>query len=1147
MAEEGSEPAATEKPLLDLWHAGAATGASNDLGRHFRSGGPVDGGVTERFALLGENGTATQAEINALKSGLEQALTQIDANLVSQVFAERLPVVGNNLLAAAGGGAVPLHYVNALKAAIVSGLGTLAGGGTYTAAQVKGALDSALTAAGIGGMGATVDLSNASDPVLGFVTTRIFGALATPIKADLGLPNLGLKTSGTAQTVFAHTFNFSAGLDSGGFYVATAPDTTRFSVEVTTRLPGFSADAEMASIRFRAAEVPARQSDFSGRFNLMLKDPGNDGRLRLNELSGDLLDATLTADGGVKLDLDSILPAAAAMPAIGTELNIRWSFLNAVVNPSDDNTAFGFAPDVRFNNTTINLVSFFRNFALRMLNQIDRATQPLKPVIDVLRTPIPLLSDLGSKDVTLLDLAGLEPAQTAAIQGLVDISSLADKVAKFTTSDLVEIDLGSVVVLGDLRTALPKDLEVSIQRIPPSLPFQNGNLAQFLNGVGSVGGRGLSFPILTDFKNVGQLLLGQNVDLFAYKTGLGFDKEFSQYYPVLGFIGVKLGGHFGMAAQFDFGFDTQGLKDYAAGNFTDPDKVFNGFYARSTDDGGAPVTGFQIDGGVIAGIEANIGFAAAGVDGDLTATIDFALDFALDPTGGGKVRGGTLTTTPVGDLFDPAGELTTGLHAYLEIGISSFSIEFSFDSPRFTLLNFDGDRSNRPVIASKVGSDLALNVGPRSAQRLIGNLLDIGEAVSIRNVLDPLSGNAVSLALTAYKFSELHGFPARIVADGGEHADELTMAADVNIPAYFSGGVNRDILTGGAADDQLDGGEGPDVLSSNGGNDTLRGGPGNDRLIGGAGSDLIDGGDGTDTVAYTCSKTPVAVSLRTGLGTGGDAQGDVLRNVEVLIGSPLPFGDLSQRYSKLTGKPVPEGTGDTLEGSDGPDFIQGLGGADNINGGAGNDTLYGDSNQTNGPLPSATGFDVDTLRGGLGDDRLYGGEDDDDLDGGPGRDFLEGGPGNDHLRTLDPGSVDFLEGGEGINRLTADYSDKPVPVSFFAGQLTNFDFADGDLAHDFQQLGEFHTADFDDVIRLDGPADDSYANAIYTNGGNDLVYTGGGRDTIFGGAGHDTLYAGPGDNYVTPAMGTILSSAAGLKRCWISPVACHGEPTVTPC
>ncbi len=1175
----------------------------------------------------------TQTQVETLKSGFGAALASIDANVAAQVFAETLPIVGNNLGDAATAGAAQLHYVGNLKTALMSGLNSLQGSATYTAVEVEGAINNALAGAGIGGLGATVDLSDASDIVLHLVTNANYGALTTPIEGDIGLPKLGLHTSGDAQTTVGNVFNFSAGLDSGGFYVA-AGSPNNFTITTDTKTPGFNGSADMASLRLVAVDHGAQPTDFQGTFDLNLKDPGGDGKLRVSELGGDLVDATLTGGGGLHLDLNSNLPVGAALPKFSTEFDVSWSFGNAVVDPADDNTDFGTAPVISFNNNKLNLGSFFDSFAGRTLNEISTVTAPLQPVIDILTTPIPILSDLGSSKVTLLDFAGLSPETTAAIKGLADIVTLANKTATFTNDGNVNLDLGSLSVSGDVRTDLPENLLLGILRQPGVLSSQNADAADFVNGLSSIAGGGLSFPILTDFKSIGELLLGQDVDLFDYKTAFGFDKEFSQYFPVLGFIGVKLGGHFGLSAQFDFGFDSQGLKDYATGGYVDPNDIFNGFYVRATDDAGAPVTGFQISAGVIAGIEANIGIASAGVDGDLTATVDFALNSALDPTGEGKIRGDTLTSTPIGDLFDPSGEFTTGLRAYLEIGIDPFSIEFSFDSPRITLINFDGDKDNHAILASNIGGgDLALNVGPRAVDRQLGNLMDVGEAYYIDVQHVPIT-NQSFLNINAFGFDEAHNnLPGRIIGDGADHADSLVVAADVNIPVVFTGGANRDVLTGGAAADSLSGDDGPDVLSGNGGADILHGGAGSDVLIGGAdgdlldggdgedtasyatapvgmtidlrtmtftgdgagdtfvsieryegtnfddtidgndsfngllsgldgndtihghggddlidggkgddaifgdagndfliggpGADSIDGGDGIDTVSYTTSKTPVVVSLRTGLGTGGDADGDVLSNVEILLGSPLPFGDLTNRYDNF-GKPIVSGTGDTLEGSDGADVISGLGGADFIDGGAGNDVIYGDYSGINGPLPSTVGFDQDTLRGGPGNDMIFGQEDDDDLDGGPGHDILDGGDGNDHLHTLDLGSVDTLDGGTGVNRLSADYSDKTVSINWIAGQTNDYAFADGDIERNFQNVGELDTGDQPDMIVLNGLADDGFNNIIRTNGGADIVYTGAGDDVIEGGPGNDILYsgdantadgndtvdAGPGDDYV---------------------------------
>ena len=66
----------------------------------------------------------------------------------------------------------------------------------------------------------------------------------------------------------------------------------------------------------------------------------------------------------------------------------------------------------------------------------------------------------------------------------------------------------------------------------------------------------------------------------------------------------------------------------------------------------------------------------------------------------------------------------------------------------------------------------------------------------------------------------------------------------------------------------------------------LFGGPGDDTLHGGPGSDIMHGGPGTDTVDYG-SSTAVTVDLGSHAPQrGGHAEGDLLLDVENVLGSP---------------------------------------------------------------------------------------------------------------------------------------------------------------------------------------------------------------------------------------------------------------------
>ena len=195
-----------------------------------------------------------------------------------------------------------------------------------------------------------------------------------------------------------------------------------------------------------------------------------------------------------------------------------------------------------------------------------------------------------------------------------------------------------------------------------------------------------------------------------------------------------------------------------------------------------------------------------------------------------------------------------------------------------------------------------------------------------------------------------------------------TLGAEIeNLTLTGNGSING---TGNALDN---------VLTGNSGNNTLNGGAGADTLI---------GGTGTDTASYAASLAGVNVSLMTGTGSGGDAEGDTLSAIENLTGSNLD---------------------DTLEGNAGANVLAGGAGIDTVSYanvlvggvtvnlttttaqntiGAGTDTLSGFENVT------GSAFN-DALTGTTGNNVLAGLAGSDTLNGGAGADTLIGGTGND--------------------------------------------------------------------------------------------------------------------------------------------------------
>lgn len=1253
-------PGFREPAFPELWESGGAvpTHASGDAGvlrpsafesiargsaQPIAANGPAVAGFPQTaLTPASVNGQVTQAEVDALEAGLGTALSAIESSLVEEVLTETLPLVGDRFAAAFDNNVPGFRYVNTLRTAVLAGLATLTTGGNYDPAAVRSAINSKLTSAGFAS-GSVVTVTTNNDQVqLAFVTSDTFPAAGVPIASDFGLPNLDLDliSPKNASTVIAVTLRFTAGVDATGFYVETGAPGTLFTINTTTTLStSVNAPVRFAKLPFRLNDDTSPRSNMTANFVLSLRDPDNSdgsGKIQGSEFNGfqDLLDATVAGTAALNFTITSDLPVEAALPKIRTDLALSWSYATArPVDPDDDNETFGNAPALSLNNNGIQVSSFFSGFTRQVLRGIAQITSPLDELIAIFTEPIPLLSDFGSDKVTLLDIAGASSAEVDALEALAKLASLSQLATGMTTADTIWANMGSYAWSGDLRTMTLSDLQ-GVPTAPPANP--SGDLAAFLGDADDI--PGLTFPLLKtaagapNGQAVANVLMGRSADLFTFTSDkITVSDGFSASFPVLGPIFVTLGGFAGVSAQFGFGFDTEGIFEYAAaGPNADPDMIFHGFYATAADENGDPFTGISVFGGITAGVEANIGIAAVGVEGDITLEVGLYLDPAMGENG--RVRSDIFGDVPFEDMFRAAGSISAGLRVYVEVGVGPFSVGYDWESPRVILINFDNRDDNVPVLAEPDPGDptrLILNVGTRAPRRLHGIIDDRAEEFAI-------SGGVNGIAITFLEESNTFAAPALIIGRPNAEGDVIELAPDVNVPAQLHGGEGRDFLSGGAMADELHGDAGLDKLKGRGGNDTLRGGEENDELLGGPGADILDGGPGEDTASWADSLAPITIDLRdgtftgdaaldtlisierykgsgfadvihgsegfdgllngdagndlihghggddlieggpgddtlfgdtgndlinggtgadtmdggsgmdtlsylspapalpvgvvlepvtvnlqTGLGSRGEAAGDVVSGFEILIGSGVPAG-VSH----------PGGSGDDLTGSDNPEKILGMGGTDLIHGGGGNDVLHGDTpDATSGSI--LTLFDADTIYGDAGDDqifgqsdndKLYGGEDNDALDGGDGDDQLDGGPGNDtllggtgddHLLSPDTTGTDTLDGGPGYNRLSADYSDKTTPLNFTVGPDNAHTFPDGDQFSAIQTIGTLTTGSGNDIIRLAASQEPALWHKTVNGGaGDDLVitdwrgfYLGNQRtnDNLHGGDGNDTL------------------------------------------
>ena len=250
-----------------------------------------------------------------------------------------------------------------------------------------------------------------------------------------------------------------------------------------------------------------------------------------------------------------------------------------------------------------------------------------------------------------------------------------------------------------------------------------------------------------------------------------------------------------------------------------------------------------------------------------------------------------------------------------------------------------------------------------------------------------------------------------------------------------------DNIIGTPGDDNIVGTMGADSISGLGGDDTIDGGAGDDTIKGQAGADAIDGGSGIDTATYQGSGQAVNVNLATGTGTGGDAQGDTLTNIENLTGSG--------RDDTLTG----DANVNIIDGAAGDDMIDGGAGDDILIGGAGEDTLIGgagadnlDGGTGNSDVASyensasAVNVDLSTGTGTGGDaegdtltniEGLTGSANDDTLIGDAGANVIDGGAGDDSI-----------VGGDGQNTLSGSLGDDTM---IGGSDNDEFNFSDNDF------------------------------------------------------------------------------------------------------
>lgn len=276
-----------------------------------------------------------------------------------------------------------------------------------------------------------------------------------------------------------------------------------------------------------------------------------------------------------------------------------------------------------------------------------------------------------------------------------------------------------------------------------------------------------------------------------------------------------------------------------------------------------------------------------------------------------------------------------------------------------------------------------------------------------------------------------------------------------------------DAIYGDEESNRFDGGDGDDLMSGRGGDDVFEGGYGFDRY---------DGGQGVDTVDYMKSSEGISVDLIKRLGSFGDAEGDVLIDIENVFGTDF--------HDRIKGNKK----NNYLRGYMSKDYLFGMEGDDSIEGGDGPDVMDGgDGTDTLEYRLSQKGVIVDLIkgRGKRGDaegdvfsnfENIFGSIYNDTLIGDTQSNRINGSMGNDVLDGR--GGADILNGALGVDTVSYRYSPQAVLVNLETGK------------------GYFGDAQGDQIIDVENVFGSQFSDVLIGSESNNNIRTGAGDDYI---------------------------------------------------
>ncbi|HEY1600964.1 MAG TPA: putative Ig domain-containing protein [Pirellulales bacterium] len=443
----------------------------------------------------------------------------------------------------------------------------------------------------------------------------------------------------------------------------------------------------------------------AGLLHLSATDDGTQftGTYGVNIASASQVNVSLTATAhlGLHASLEFGTGDLPFNPKITSDFHFDWSLASTTLTGSLSANTLGTMSDIGFDHVSIDVGSFFGSYLASLVTDIQHFTKPMQPIIDVINTPIPGLSDLGL-NVTLRSLLGIEGS---GYDDALDAITAIDNIDPSSLGGTGAIDLGSFTLTNDIRLNGPT---INTSNVAGDIMQQaQTDAGSSLNQVGGDSASGFQFPVLTDpLHSVFAMLTGQDATLFSFKMP-SLTVPLSIEIPILAippFAGLFADVSVAFSFDLSVGYDTHGLREFVAdtasgadaGKLTDD--ILDGFYLdNSTNSAGHAATGFDITGGVSLAAKALI----IKVSGGLFADVDLHLDPSLDDAQQ-RVRLGALADE-LGDGSDPfTASGSIFVEADLQIVIPAFVGDIvlaDVQLAHITLVDFDSN-DDSPLFAT---------------------------------------------------------------------------------------------------------------------------------------------------------------------------------------------------------------------------------------------------------------------------------------------------------------------------------------------------------------------------------------------------------------------------------------------------------------